>query len=231
MVSPCCLRISVKNHPLLSVPLGIFWTSNTSPPSGILEFSEPQTCPLPPAPSILHWRVSISAWRTSSSWEEELPWTNSAPLDICVKVWLLATVEVPSQALTAPMLDGVESEGWRKWPHFVVLQSQNHWCWKRLWRSWNPTVTQGFGKKRKESLREMCCCHWIGLFQLCWRKLGCHGVTNDWKYEVQGHVLRKQEKFLLHFGGFQDIISLDKSWMLLLIYGSVTESKGRQTQH
>lgn len=81
---------------------------------------------------------------------KKLPWTNSAPLGICVKVWLLATVEVPSQALTASVLDGVESEGWRKWPHGVVLESQNHLCWKRLFRSQNPAVTQGFGKKRRK---------------------------------------------------------------------------------
>lgn len=106
--------------------------------------------PSPPAPSVLCWRVSVSAWGIGSSRGKKLPWTNSAPLGICVKVWLLATVEVPSQALTASVLDGVESEGWRKWPHGVVLESQNHLCWKRLFRSQNPAVTQGFGKKRRK---------------------------------------------------------------------------------
>lgn len=40
-------------------------------------------------------------------------WKNSTTLDICAKVWLSTTIEVPSQAVTASVLDCVESEIFR----------------------------------------------------------------------------------------------------------------------
>lgn len=92
--------ISVKNHPLLSVLLGIFYTSNMPPPLQHPLFYAGESQSLPGG--------------SAAPEGKKLPWTNSAPLGICVKVWLLATVEVPSQALTASVLDGAESEGWRK---------------------------------------------------------------------------------------------------------------------
>lgn len=57
-----------------------------------------------------------------------------------MSVWLLATMEVPSQAAIASVLDCVESEGLR----LEEVTSFNGF-------------TKGFGKKKKESLREMCC--------------------------------------------------------------------------
>lgn len=58
---------------------------------------------MPPPLSLAQWRASVSAWEIGSS-------PNILHMDICVKVWLLATVGVPSQAVIASVLDYVESE-------------------------------------------------------------------------------------------------------------------------
>lgn len=195
------------------------------------KFYRPQMCPLPPALSLLCWRVLVSAWgigsSRSASWSKQLPWTNSTTLDIGVKVWLLATMEAPSQAVIASMLDGIESEG-------ISLEEVTSFS----------GFTKGFGKKRRKVWGKCAVDTELDYSGSAEEK---GDVTEKQKFDFREWKKRERVKFknmkskimcLESSKNFFSMLdasrigtSLDKGWVQLMIHGGKTVPKERQTWH